>query len=158
MIGYIVLAIIKIFDNVVITAKNITQYKEQKILSSILVVISQLIFYLIIDQVISDNTLLAIIVVSIASGLGNMLAFIINDKFKKDAKWCMIFTSNDVEKSRDFSNYLKKNEIKNVVCKGYNRSWDDVISIIIFSKNKAESRLIMRHLEDSNFKYLLEVI
>ena len=80
---YVILALIKVFDNVVLTAKSIATYKEYKIISSILVVISQLLFYLVIDQVIEDNTMTAIIIVSVASGVGNMLAFVINDKFKK---------------------------------------------------------------------------
>ena len=158
MIGYIFLALIKIIDNVVLTFKSISTYKEQKIVSSILVVISQLIFYLVIDQVIEDNTLMAIIIVSISSGIGNYLAFQINNRFRKDVKWVMLFTSSNVDKSKDFSNYLTKHKIKNVVSKGYNRSWEDVISIIIFSRNKAESRLITRYLEGNDFRYLLEVI
>ena len=158
MIGYIILAVIKIFDNIVLTAKSIATYKEQKILSSILVVISQLIFYLVIDQVISDNTLLAIVIVSVSSGVGNYIAFTINSKFRKDAKWTMLFTSSDIDKSKDFSDYLTKNKIKNVVNKGYNRSWEDVINIIVFSKNKEESKLITKYLENNDFKYLLEVI
>lgn len=158
MIGYIVLALVKILDNIVGTFKNIAQYKEQKILSSILVVISQLIFYLVIDQVISDNTLMAIIIVSVSSGIGNLLAFLINGKLKKDVKWVMLFTSSDISKSKSFSNYLTENKIRNVVNKGYNRSWEDVISIVIFSRNKSESRLIMQYLKENDFKYLLEVI
>lgn len=87
---YVVLAFIKIFDNIILTAKSIATYKGQKIISSILVVISQLIFYLVIDQVINDNTMLAIIIVSVSSGIGNFVAFIINDKFKKmrNGLWC----------------------------------------------------------------------
>ena len=158
MFTYIFLAIIKIFDNIVLTAKSIATYKEQKMLSSILVVISQLIFYLVIDQVIEDNTILAIVIVAVSSGIGNYFAFLINDKFRKDTKWVMLFTSSNVNKSKDFSDYLTKNKIKNVVNKGYNRSWDNVINIVIFSKNKEESRLITTYLKNNDFKYLLEVI
>ena len=158
MLGYIFLALIKVLDNVVLTFKSIATYKEKKVLSSVLVVVSQLIFYLVIDQVIEDNTLLAIIIVSVSSGIGNLLAFTLNNKFRKDAKWVMLFTSSDINASKDFSDYLTKNNIKNVVNKGYNRSWDNVINIIIFSKNKTESRLITKYLEDNNFKYLLEII
>lgn len=158
MIGYIILAIIKVIDNIVGTAKNIAQYQERKFLSSVLVVISQLIFYLVIDQVIEDNSMLAIIIVAIASGIGNYIAFLINAKFRKDAKWVLLFTSSNVDKSKEFSNYLIKNGIRNVVSKGYDRTWESVINIIIFSKSKDESRIITKYLEDSNFKYLLETM
>ncbi len=158
MIGYIVLAIIKVIDNIVGTAKNIAQYQERKLLSSALVVVSQLLFYLVIDQVIADNSTLAIIIVAIASGVGNYLAFLINAKFRKDAKWVLLFTSSDVDKSKEFSDYLVKNSIRNVVSKGYDRTWENVINIIIFSKSKEESRVITKYLENSNFKYLLETM
>ena len=158
MIGYIVLAIIKAIDNVVGTAKNIAQYQERKLLSSVLVVISQLLFYLLINKVIEDNSMLAIVIVAVASGIGNYIAFLINAKFRKDAKWVLLFTSSDVDKSKEFSDYLTKNKIKNVVNKGYDRTWDNVINIIIFSKSKDESRVIAKYLENSNFKYLLETM
>ena len=158
MIGYIVLAIIKVIDNIVGTAKNIAQYQERKLLSSALVVVSQLLFYLVIDQVIEDNSTLAIIIVAVASGIGNYLAFLINAKFRKDAKWVLLFTSSDVDKSKEFSDYLVKNGIRNVVSKGYDRTWENVINIIIFSKSKEESRVITKYLENSNFKYLLETM
>lgn len=158
MTGYLFLAIVKVIDNIISTAKNICQYKEMKVLSSVLTIVSQLIFYLVISHVIEDNTFLSITVVSISAGLGNYLAFLLNTKLKKDTKWVMLFTSSDINKSKDFSDYLTKNKIKNVVNKGYNRSWEDVINIIIFSRNKEESRLITRYLENNDFKYLLEVI
>ena len=158
MIGYIFLGLIKVLDHIVGTAKSICVYKEQKILSSILVIISQLIFYLVIDQVIEDNTLIAIIIVAVSSGIGNLMALYLNDKFKKDAKWTMMITSSDVDSLKAFCNYIKDKNIKYIVCNGYNRNWNDTINIIVFSKTKEESKMIDRYLEVNNFKCLLEVI
>lgn len=155
---YIILAIIKILDNIILTAKSIATYKEYKIISSILVVVSQLIFYLVIDQVISDNTILAIVIVAVSSGIGNYIAFLINNKFKKDAKWSFVITSSHREGLKLFCDYLAEHKIKYIVCNGYNRKWNDTINIIAFSKCKEESRLITNYLEKSDFKYLLEVI
>lgn len=155
---YVILALIKIFDNVILTAKSIATYKGKKILSSILVVISQLIFYLVIDHVISDNTLLAIIIVSVSSGIGNYIAFLINDKCKKDSKWTMVLTSSDVEDVKHLCNYLAANKIKYIANDGYNRRMEHTINIIAFSKTKAESRLIEKYLESTNSKYLKEII
>lgn len=158
MIGYIGLALIKIFDNIIGTAKSIATYKEQKILSSILVVLSQLIFYLIIDRVVNDGTLIIILIVAISSGVGNLLAFIINDKFKKDSKWSMVITSSNKYELEEFCDYLKTKNIKNVVFNGYDKQWQPTYHIIVFSKTKEESRIINKYLEQSNIKYLLEVI
>lgn len=155
---YVILALIKIFDNVILTAKSIATYKEKRIISSILVVVSQLIFYLVIDHVISDNTILAIIIVSVSSGIGNYIAFLINGKFKKDAKWTVVLTSSDVEDVKHFCNYLAEHKIKYIANDGYNRRMEHTINIIAFSKTKAESILIEEYLKTTNSKYLKEII
>ena len=158
MIGYIFLALIKIFDNIVLTAKSIATYKEQKILSSILVAISQLIFYLVIDQVISDNTLMAIIIVSVSSGIGNYLAFIINNKFKKDVKWTFVITSSNLNDVRNLCRYLARNKVKYIANDGYTRKGEHTINIIAFSKSKSDSRLIENFLANTESRYLKEII
>ena len=158
MIGYIILAAIKIVDNIILTAKSIATYKEQKILSSILVVISQLIFYLVIDQVIEDNTLTAIVIVSVFSGIGNLLAFFINDKFKKDTKWTFVITSSNLNDIQKLCNYLAEHKIKYIANDGYTRKGEHTINVMAFSKSKEESRLIERFLVSTESKYLKEII
>lgn len=158
MIGYIFLAIIKICDNIILTAKSLATYKEQKILSSILVIISQLIFYLVIDQVIEDNTLLAIVIVSISSGVGNYIAFTINGHFRKDAKWTFVITSHNLNDIQKLCNYLAEHKIKYIANDGYTRKGEHTINVMAFSKNKDESRLIERFLENTESKYLKEII
>lgn len=158
MTGYIILAIIKIFDNIVLTAKSIATYKEQKFLSSILVAISQLIFYLVIDQVISDNTLTAIFIVAISSGIGNYIAFIINNKFKKDTKWTFVITSSNINDIQKLCNYLAEHKVKYIANDGYTRKGEHTINVMAFSKSKDDSRLIERFLENTESKYLKEII
>lgn len=156
--GYILLSLVKMFDNIILTAKTIATYKEQRILSSLLVIVSQLIFYLIIDQVIKDSTLLAIIVVSVSSGVGNLLAFFINDKFKRDTKWTFVITSSDVEDIKTLCNYLVDNKIKYIANDGYNRRGEHTINVMAFSRTKNDSRLIENYLLNSSSKYLKEII
>ena len=144
--GYILLSLVKMFDNIILTAKTIATYKEKRILSSLLVIVSQLIFYLIIDQVIKDSTLLAIIVVSVSSGVGNLLAFLINDKFKRDTKWTFVITSSDAEDIKMLCNYLVANKIKYIANDGYNRRGERTINVMAFSKTKNDSRLIEDYL------------
>ena len=158
MIEYILLSIIKIGDNIVQTAKSISTYKEQKILSSILTIISQLMFYLIISRVIEDNTLLAIIIVSVSSGVGNYIAFEINSRFKKAAKWVFVLTSSDAEDVQRLCGYLAEHNIKYIANNGLTRKNEATIHVIAFSKSKDESRLIERFLENSESKYLKEII
>lgn len=158
MIGYIALGLIKILDNIILTAKNIAQYKEQKVLSSILVIISQLIFYLVIDQVISDNTIMAIVIVSVSSGVGNYIAFIINNKLKKDVKWTFCIASSNLNDIKNLCSYLAEHKIKYMANDGYTRKGEHTINVVAFSKSKDESRLIEKFLENTESKYLKEII
>ena len=156
--GYIILGLIKVLDNVILTFKSIATYKEQKILSSILVIISQLIFYLVIDQVISDNTLLSIIIVSVSSGIGNYMAFLINNKLKKDVKWVFVLTSSNADDVQKLCAYLAEHNIKYIANNGLTRKNEPTIHVIAFSKSKDESRLIEKYLANSDSKYLKEII
>lgn len=155
---YIILSLIKIIDNILLTVKSLATYREQRLFSSFLVIVSQLIFYLIIGEVIEDNTLMAVIIVSVSSGIGNYLAFIINDKFKKDSKWSMVLTSSDKEDVLRLCNYLVEHNIKYVANHGLNRHDEETIHIIAFSKTKKESTLIENYLRNTNSKYLKEII
>lgn len=156
--NYILLALVKILDNIISTFKSISVYKEMKIISSILVIISQLIFYLVISQVINDKTLFSIIVVSVSSGIGNLMAFLINDKFKKDVKFTIVITSNDVKDVKNLCNYLTRHSIKHIANIGYTREGYHTIHVIAFSKSKNESRLIENFINNSKSKYLKEII
>ena len=150
--------LIKIFDNIVLTFKSICTYKEKKILSSILVIISQLIFYLVIDQVIEDNTLLSIVIVSVSSGIGNYIAFEISSRFKKAAKWTFCIASSNLNDIQKLCAYLANKNIKYIANDGYTRKGEHTINVIAFSKNKDESRLIEKFLEHTESKYLKEII
>ena len=156
--NYIILSIVKIIDNIISTAKSIATYREQKILSSVLVAISQLIFYLVISKVISDNSLLVMVIVSISSGVGNYIAFMINDKFKRDDKWTVILTCSCVEDVRDLCNYLADSRIKYVASDGYDKEGRRTINVMAFSKTKEESRLIDEFLSNTEHKYFKEVL
>jgi uncharacterized protein YebE (UPF0316 family) len=151
---YLILALVKVFDNLIMVLKSITTYKGQKVLSSILVVISQLLFYLVIQQVVNDNTLIAIIVVSISSGIGNYVGFLINDRFKKDDTWTNILTTSNKEDITKLCTILKKKKIKYLLFNTFNRQFEESLTIMVFAKTRAESKLIDNYLEFTDAKYL----
>lgn len=152
---FLLLFIIKVLDNIIMTAKSIATYKEKILLSSILVVLSQFLFYTLIKQVMIDNTIFTIIIISVASGLGNVIAFLINNRFKKDSRWEYVLCGSDIEDIKKLCNYLIENNIKFESSKGYTRKWKDTINVRVFSQSKAESRKIEKFLSEySNSKYL----
>ena len=140
------------------TAKSIATYKEKRILSSILVIISQLIFYMVISKIISDNSILAIVIVSVSSGIGNLVAFAVNDELKKDAKWLFYMTSSNKNDVENLCSYLAENHIRYMANAGYTIKGEDTINIIAFSKTKEESRQIEKYIENGEHKYLKEIV
>lgn len=155
---YILLFCIKIIDNVIQTAKSIFTYMNKRLISSILVVVSQILFYTVIKQVMKDDSITTVILVSFASGIGNYLAFPIVDKFKKDDKWNFYLTSSDKDDVQHLCNYLVEHKIKYVANLGLTRKGKDTINVTAFSKTKNESRLIEEYLKSTEVKYLKEIM
>ena len=154
---YAILILIKILDNIITTGKSIATYMNKKVLSSILVIVSQLMFYIIIKQVISDNSMITIIIVSVASGIGNYIAFEIADHFKSDDKWQYHLTSSDKDDVLRLCNYLAEHKIKYLANHGINRKGKETINVIAYSKTKDQSRLIENYLKNTESKYLKEI-
>lgn len=155
---YIILGLIKVADNIISTYKNIAIYKGLKVLSSSLVFISQLIFYLIIGQIVEDNTWTAILIVAIGSAIGNYFALLLDDKFARDEKWTVVLTCSCIEDVKELCSYLAQHSIKYIASDGYNRQGNKTINIMAFSKTKDESRLIDEYLENTDHKYFKEVL
>lgn len=158
MMDFVQLFAIKMMDNIILTAKSILTYKNKKILSSILIVISQVLFYTVVKQVMSDDSTTTILVVAIASGLGNYFAFPLIDKFKKDEKWHYYLTCSDKEDIEEFCKYLASNKIKYMANLGLTRKGNETINITVFSKTKDESKMIEKYIENTNVKYLKEIL
>lgn len=158
MVDIIVLFIIKVLDNIINTAKSITVYKNKELLSVILTILSQFMFYFVVKQIMIDGSILSIIIVSVASGIGTYFAFKINNKFKKDILWMNILTCKSKEDITRLGEYLVKNKIKYIVNDSYSRSWEPTYSIMIFSNTKEQSRLIDKYMESTEIKYLRQII
>ena len=158
MIEYIGLALIKVLDNAISAAKSIASHREMALLSSILVILSQFLFFLVIDQVVNDGSLLVITIAAISSGVGNLLVFLINNKFKRDAKWSVVLTCSCMDDVKELCQYLKEHKIKYTATHGFDKEFIDTIVVMAFSKTKEESRLIDEYLENTTHKYFKEVL
>lgn len=158
MIEYILLSLIKVLDNAISAAKSIATYKEKALLSSVLVVLSQFLFFLVIDQVVNDGSILVITIAAISSGIGNLLVFVINNKFKRDDKWSVILTCSCIDDVKELCHYLREHGIKYTASDGYDKECRKTINVMAFSKTKEESRLIDEYLENTTHKYFKEVL
>ena len=104
IINIIVVFFIKVFDNMLGTSKTILIQKNRSILASFTVVISQIIFYKLIDAV-SGNQEYMIYVIALASGVGTLLALVISNKFSKEKTYVNVILSDNKEEMillRDF--------------------------------------------------------
>ena len=152
------LGLIKVIDNVISTAKSITTYQNKKIVTSFLVIVSQFLFYTVIKSVVQDNSLASTLVVCICSGVGTYLAMFINDKLKKDATFTNILTCSCNDSIDLLCAYLLENKIKYIPVDSYNRKNERTRTVLVFATTRYESKLIDIFLEDSDTKYLRQVL
>ena len=124
------------------TEKTILTQKNKALAASILVVISQFMFYFIIKEVVADSNILSIVVVSVASGIGSYIAFQINKKWSKDMVFINIITSNDIDKMKAFSDYMRTEGIKVVTLDAYNDHIEKTLTALVFANTREQSSKI----------------
>lgn len=154
----LLLAFIKIFDNMITTAKSITTYQNKKIITSLLVVISQFMFYFIIKSVVADSSLITTLVVCICSGIGTYIAMLISDKTKRDVTYTNILTCSCEDSIDELCDYLLIHKIKYIPVDSYNRRNERTRTVLAFATTKYESSLIDTFLDKSETKYLRQIL
>ena len=97
IINLLVVFVIKVIDNILGTGKTILIQKNKAFIASLTVIISQIIFYKLIDAVSDSGSEIMIYVIAIASGIGTLLALVISDKFSKDKTYVNIILNDDKE-------------------------------------------------------------
>lgn len=150
---YITLAMIKVVDNVITTEKSILTHQNKAVAASILVAISQFLFYMLITEVVADSNMISIIVVSVASGIGSYIAFCINNTFSKETVYINIVTSNDKAKMKDFGDHMRAEGIKVVTMPTYGDDIEKTLTALVFANTRAQSKLIDQYIETHNELY-----
>lgn len=147
MLQHIILGLVKVIDNIVSTEKTILTQKNKALAASILVVISQIMFYFVIKEVVADSNIISIIVVSIASGVGSYIAFYINKRFSKETVFINIVTANDKEKMKDFGDHMRTEGVKIVTFDAYNDHIESTLTALVFANTKSQSSKIDKYIE-----------
>lgn len=158
MLEIVLLGTVKVFDNIITTAKNITTYQNKKIITSILVVISQFMFYSIVKSIVADSSVISTIVVCVCSGLGTFVAMAINDRFKKDSTFTNILTCSCTDSIDELCKYLLDSNIKYITVDSYSRSNERTKTVMVFAQTRHESKLIDEFLKNSETKYLRQIL
>lgn len=150
---YLTLSMVKIIDNIISTEKTLLTQKNKALAASILVAISQFLFYILVAEVVEDNNITSMIVVSIASGIGSYIAFYINNKFSKETVFINIVTSNDKEKMKSFGDHMRADGIKVVTIPTYGDDIEKTLTALVFANTRNQSKLIDKYVETNQDIY-----
>ncbi len=158
MLNLIWIFLVKVFDNVLGTGKTILIQKNKGILAGVTVILSQIIFYKLIDAVTTGGDLVMYLI-SIASGVGTYLALLINDKFSKEKTYVNVILSDNKEEMIKLRDFLKDNKITNLATDGYTKDWNKSIAITAYAETKQESKLIDKYINtsDNKFKRIINI-
>ena len=121
IIELVVLFLLKAVDNLLSTGKQILIQRHRPILASLSVVISQIIFYRLISKVSASGGDLALYIVSIASGVGTLIAVKLSDKFSKERTFVNIILYDDIQAMIDLREFLMAHKITNLTTDGYTK-------------------------------------
>lgn len=153
MLNIIIISIVKIIDNILSTGKTILIQRNKGILAGLSVIISQVIFYKLIDAVNDSESDLIMYVISIASGIGTYLAILIGNKFSKERLYVNILLSDDMDAMVELRNYLQEHKITNLTTDGYTKDFEKTLAITAYVETKEKSKLLDKYIEESNNKY-----
>lgn len=149
-----ILFLAKMLDNALGTAKTILVQRNRCILAGIALALSNYIYFCITKNIVTNDSDLAIIVVSVASGVGCCIAMILNNRMSKDRTFVNVIMSDDKEAMQQFRDFLAKHHITNVAADSYTLDWSvKTITITAYAETKKESMLINRYIENSPLKF-----
>lgn len=144
----------KVLDNALSTTKTILIQRSRWILAGIAVVLSDFIYFWITKRIVSAGSNIAILVVSLAGGVGCALACLLSEKLSKDRTYVNVIMSDNLDAMKAFRDFLADHHITNVAADSYTLDWNTkTITITAYPETKAETRLISEYIENSPLKF-----
>lgn len=150
----LILFLAKVLDNTLGTAKTILVQRNRCVLAGIALGLSNFIYLSITKDIVTSDSGVALVIVSIASGVGCCLAVAISNHFSKDKTYVNVIMSDDVNEMKQLRDFLAENKITNVASDSYTRDWSrKTLTITAYAETKDQSRLIDNYIGDSNTKF-----
>ena len=144
----------KMLDNALSTAKTILIQRNRCLLAGVCLAISNYIYLLITKDVVSSDSNLAMVVVSVASGVGCCLAVAVSNKFSKERTYVNVIMSDNREAMQELRDFLAERHITNVTTDSYTLDWDKkTITITAYAETKEQNRLIDEYINESRLKF-----
>ena len=148
-----ILFVAKMMDNALSTAKTILVQRNRCLLAGIALALSNYIYFCITRNIVTTDSNLAILVVSIASGVGCCLVVAFNNRLSRERTFVNVIMSDDLDAMRQFRDFLAEHHITNVAADSYTLDWSvKTITITAYAETKEESMLINRYIENSPLK------
>lgn len=114
-----ILFLAKVLDNTLNTAKTILVQRNRCLLAGVALGLSNFIYLSITKDIVTSDSTLALVIVSIASGVGCCLAVALSNRFSKDRTYVNVILSDDKEAMKAFRDFLAENHITNVATDSY---------------------------------------
>ena len=144
----------KFLDNLLSTSKTILIQRGKCILAGAALAVSNYIAYSITKSIVTADNNIAIIVVSVASGVGCCLAMALSKKLSKDRLFVNVIMSDNREAVQALRDFLALHHITNVASDSYTLDWNaKTITLTAYAKNRAESALINDYLDQCPQKF-----
>lgn len=149
-----ILFVAKMMDNALGTAKTILVQRNRCLLAGIALALSNYIYFCITRNIVTTDSNLAILVVSVASGVGCCLAVALNNRLSRERTFVNVIMSDDLDAMQQFRDFLAEHHITNVAADSYTLDWSvKTITITAYAETKEESMLINRYIENSPLKF-----
>lgn len=150
----VVLFLAKVLDNTLGTAKTILVQRNRCVLAGVALGLSNFIYLSITKNIVTSDSNLALVIVSIASGVGCCLAVALSNRFSKDKTYVNVIMSDNMEVMQKFRDFLAEHHITNTANDSYTRDWSTkTITITAYADTKAQSKLIDAYIENSPLKF-----
>ena len=150
----VVLFLAKVLDNALSTTKTIFIQRSRWLLAGITVMLSDFIYFSVTKSIVDADSNLAIVIVSVAGGIGCAMACILSEKLSRDRTYVNVIMSDNLEAMKAFRDFLAEHHITNVASDSYTRDWNrKTISITAYPETKAQNRLIAEYIGSSKNKF-----
>lgn len=149
----VILFFAKVLDNTLGTAKTILVQRNRCMLAGIALGLSNFIYLSITKNIVTSDSNIALVTVSIASGVGCCLAVILSNRFSKDRTYINVIMSDDRGAMQNLRDFLAEQHITNVASDSYTLNWTKTITITAYAETRVQSRLIDEYIENNPLKF-----
>lgn len=144
----------KVLDNALGTAKIILIQRNKTFFAGLALGLSNLIYFIITKNIVSSESNVSLIIVSVASAVGCWITVAINKYLSKDQLYVNVVMSDNLEAMKEFRDFLAEHHIKNVASDSYTLDWNTkTITITAYAETKQESSLISSYIKNSPNKF-----